>query len=312
MQTHFFNARLVRGTLCLFVVCAEINFLGCRTIRRTMPDGHLVRGRQMSLRGADLLRRSRYDDAQALFCEAIRSCPTDERAHWGYATTLWENGRRPEAIEHMREAVRLSGNNPEYVVRLGEMYLAEGHLQSAAEQASEVLKSHRDRADAWALLGDSQMRNNEWDKSLESYHRALLLRPDYPEVQLNVAQTYRQLGRPNRALATLDRMIDMHPTSPKSGEIQVARASTLIDLDRNEEAKSTLALVGDSLPLTTPDRQLELVGCYCRLGELVEARMALGRLLPSFPSHSEVLAYQNRLDNSFAQLAEVRSSELQR
>ncbi len=312
MKPPIHSSTITRLSITVLLVAIEFALVGCRTLRQRLPDGHLVRGRQLSLRGADLLRRSRYDDAQALFHEAIRNCPTDERAHWGYATTLWESNRRTEAVQHMREAVRLSGNNPEYVVRLGEMYLALGDHSAAGEQAEQVLETHRDRADAWALLGDSQSKRSEWNEALESYHRALLLQPDYPRVQLAVAQTYRIVGRPNRALATLDRMIDMHPTACQSGETQLARATTLLDLDRTEEAKVALQAVGDSLPLSSPDRQLEMVACYCRLGELVEARMSLGRLLQAYPDNPSVVALQNQLDHSFAHLAEAPGSTMQR
>ncbi len=286
--------------------------IGCRAIEKRLPDGRLVRGRQLSSRGADLLRRSRYSDAEALFCEAISSCPTDDRAHWGYATTLWSNNQTQAAIQHMQEAVRLSGNNPEYAVRLGEMYLAQGDKDGAEAQARQVLKTHRDRADAWALLGDAQSQKNDWSNAIESYHRALLIQPDYPKVQLAVAETYRRIGRPNRALATIDRMIDMHPAVGKSGETQLARAKTLIELDRRQEAIAALKSIGDSLPIEDPMKQLDVVACYSQLGELVDARMSLGRLVQSHPNHPEVLAYQSRLDHSFSHLAEQNNGSFNR
>lgn len=279
-------------------------FVGCRTLRATLPDGRLVKARQLSLRGADLLRRSRYDDAQTLFDEAIRSCPTDERAHWGIATTHWENGKRPEAIAHMREAVRLSGSNPEFIIRLGEMYLAEGDAEGAEAQAQQVLQSHRDRADAWALLGDSQSRSSQPSEAIESYHRALLIQPDYPQVQLSVAELYRRIGRPNRSLATLDRMVDMHPTSCVHGETQLLRALALIDLQRRDEAVVALQSVGQGLPLNKPERHIDLVNAQYQLGELVEARISLGQFRQLFPDYAGVDELQSQLDNSFTYLAE--------
>jgi tetratricopeptide (TPR) repeat protein len=278
--------------------------VGCRTLRANLPDSRLVKARQLSLRGADLLRRSRYNDAQTLFDEAIRSCPTDERAHWGIATTHWENGKRTEAIAHMREAVRLSGSNPEFIIRLGEMYLAEGDAAGAAAQAEQVLQGHRDRADAWALLGDSQSRSNQISEAIESYHRALLIQPDYPQVQLSVAELYRRIGRPNRSLATLDRMVDTHPTSCFHGETQLMRALALVDLHRRDEAVLALQSVGQSLPPNKPERHLDLVQAQYQLGELVEARISLGRFKQQFPDHTGADDLQSQLDNSFTYLAE--------
>ncbi len=303
-------SRIQFGKLLLGVTILGVwqgSLVGCRTLRGTLPDNRLVRARQLSLRGADLLRRSRFEDAQVLFNEAIHHCPTDERAHWGYASTLWENGKRPEAIAHMKEAVRLSGSNPEFMIRLGEMYLAEGDAAGALQQAEQVLQAHRDRSDAWALQGDSQARSNRPFDAIESYHRAMLLQPDYPHVQLSVAELYRKSGRPNRSLATLDRMVDMHPSTCDRGETQLLRALALIDLDRRDEAVLSLKSVGDSLPLSNPQRHIELVQAQYQLGELVEARMSLGRLMQLFPDHSGAMQLQSELDHSFAYLAEQQT-----
>lgn len=46
------------------------------------------------------------------------------------------------------------------------------------------------------------------DEAISCYQRALFYRPDWPEVQVTVAELYRSTQRPQRALATLDRMAD--------------------------------------------------------------------------------------------------------
>lgn len=294
-----------RGAIPLLAIALlALTDSGCRTLQNRLPDNRLVRGRQLSSRGAELLRRERVADAETLFCEAIEHCSTDERAHWGYAMTLWRNHQQASAVSHMREAVRLSGNNPEYMIELGEMYLALNDIDAAELQARNVLKNNRNYAKAWALLGNAEFQRSHWDQALESYHRALHLQPDYAQVQLAIAETYRNLGRPSRALATLDRMIDVHPVQCATGETQVMRATALIELGRFDEARQALKAVGDSLPIEKPARQLQVVQSYCELGDLVEARMALGRILQHHPSNVDALAFQQRLDISFETLAD--------
>jgi len=287
--------------MSIVIGCGVVS--GCRVFRGRGPDAHSVKARQLSLRGADLLRRSRYEDAETLFTEAIQNCPTDERAHWGYAATLWENGQRPLAIQHMQEAVRLSGSNPEFLVRLGEMYLAEGDYEGAKSQAQLTLKSHRDRADAWALLGDSQTQQGNHQEAVESYQRALLIKSDYPRVQIAVADSYRKVGRPLRSLATLDRMVDIHPTVHDNGETQLVRGLALMDLDRREEAVTALKAASDGIPIEKRERQLELVSAQYQLGELVDARLSLGKLLQHAPDHAEARMLQGQINTSFEVLA---------
>jgi tetratricopeptide (TPR) repeat protein len=140
---------------------------GCRGIVQRKSNSELVAARQLSLKGADALQRSRQQDAEMLFSEALRRSPIDERAHWGYASTLWSRGDRQRAMEHMKEALRLSGKNPEYAIRLGEMNLEMGDRKSASEAAKSVLSANRNHAEAWALLGDTHQSERDWPAALE-------------------------------------------------------------------------------------------------------------------------------------------------
>ena len=109
----------------------------------------------------------------------------------------------------MSEALRLSGQNPEYAIRVGEMYLESGKNEQAKQIALDVLSVNRNHAQAWALLGDTHRASSETHDALECYHRALLIRSDYPRVQLSIAELYRTTQRPERSLSTLDHMADL-------------------------------------------------------------------------------------------------------
>ena len=239
-----------------------------------------------------------------LFSEALRKSPLDERAHWGYATTLWQRGDRQRAIEHMREAVRLSGRNPEYAVRLGEMNLDLGDRKAAREYALGVLAANRTNAQAWALLGDTHQSERDWPAALECYHRALLIRSDYSRVELSVAEIYRHTGRPRRTLAALDRMTDLHASASSDPEVLLIRGMALADLERGPEAAEALALASERMPSDRIDKQIQLVHAQHRIGELVPARMTLGRLIATNGNNPEVMRLQSMLDMSFAHLAD--------
>ena len=111
-------------------------------------------------------------------------------------------------------------------------------------------------------------------------------------------------GRPNRSLATLDRMVDLHPNACEKGETQLIRALALIDLNRRDEAVLSLKQATEGLPKDNPQRQIELVHAQYKLGELVEARISLGRLLQQYPEHPGARRLQSELDSSFVYLAE--------
>jgi len=305
LELQKLELRLVRWLfwwLCIALI-ASLNS-GCRSFVQRTSNSPLVAARQLSLRGADALQRSRQQDAEILFSEALQQSPLDERAHWGYATTLWNRGDRERAVKHMREALRLSGKNPEYAIRLGEMSLEMGDRKSASESALSVLSANRNHAEAWALLGDTHQSERDWPAALECYHRALLVRSDYPRVQLSVAELYRHTGRPQRTLATLDHMSDQRATATTDPEVLLIRGQALADLNRREEAAEALAKASERMPSNRVDKQIQLVHAQHRIGELVPARMTLGRLIASNTSDPEVLRLQSMLDLSFKHLSE--------
>ena len=306
-----FNPRKQNSDACFGIVLLWVwlclicsTSLGCRSFVQRKSNSQLVAARQLSLRGADAMQRSRPQDAEMLFSEALRNSPLDERAHWGYSTTLWKRGDRQRAIEHMREAVRLSGRNPDYTVRLGEMNLDMGDRNAARENALSVLSANRGHAEAWALLGDTHESERDWQAALECYHRALLIRSDYSRVQLSVAEIYRHTGRPQRTLAALDRMTDLHATASTDPEVLLIRGMALADLNRNVDAAEALAKASERMPSDRVDKQIQLVHAQHRIGELVPARMTLGRLLASNSNNPEVTRLQSMLDLSFAHLSD--------
>jgi tetratricopeptide (TPR) repeat protein len=300
----------------LFFVVAVASLSGCRILNRRNENPQLIQARQLSLQGADALERSRAQDAEALFSEAIKHSPLDERAHWGYATTLWERGEKKPAIEHMRQAIQLSGHNPQYQIQFGEMLLSVGRYDEAISSAKTVLSSNHKNAAAWALLGDIHQAKREWKDARNAYQRALLIKSDYPSVQLQLAEVYRTIGKPKTSLALLDRMIDWHETARHDPDALLYRGLALADLNRTEEANETLAKAAERLPPNEIDKQILIVHAQHRIGELVAARMTLGRLRQSHSESPEVQRLQSMLDMSFAHLSdpvkplsEPRSSE---
>ena len=137
--------RRVRGADLAAVLCLAVlvSCSGCATLARRSADQSVVSARQLSLRGVQAAQQGQLREAEVFFSRASEMCPLDERIRFHYAETLWDLGSRQHAVTHMEEAVRLSGGNAELVVRLGDMYLAEGDLQRAALQAESAIQSNR-------------------------------------------------------------------------------------------------------------------------------------------------------------------------
>lgn len=280
---------------------------GCRVLRRN-DTREVSTVRQFSLRGWDALEQRKFADAESLFVEALRQSSNDDRAQWGISEVLWERGERTEATRHMAKAVELSGANPDLLVRLGQMYLEQDDLDRAAAQADAVLRSHRSNPAAWALKADVLRGRKQYAAAIDAYHRALIYRPDWPDVQVTVAQLYRLSNRPQRALATLDRLSDQRSATQVPPRAFLLRAQSLADLGQHEAA---LLCLRQTAPILAADQSallVEFAQVQYQLGDLLAARQSLARALKDAPESTTALALQARLDEAFAQSGGVGSN----
>ncbi len=257
---------------------------GCSSLSRSRLDENVLAGRQLSLRGTEAMQQARWGDAEALISESVRLCPTDERIRAQYAETLWNLHARQDAIVHMQLAVKLSGGNPDLLVRLGDMHLEQGDLDLAAEQAERAIAANRQLAAAWALRGDVFQRQGDDARSLASYHRALGYSSHYPRVQLAIAESYRKQGRHGRALATLRRLADGYPVDEVPAQVRFLEGLAQKELGRYDGAIASLtAAIRKSS--ASPEYLFHLAETHLLMGDTVNARIALGAALAADPAH---------------------------
>ncbi len=283
----------------LLLVCT----VGCRALRSNRQTRELAAARQMSLRGAEALQQKKFSDAESLFAEAIRQCPADERAQWGYAEVLWQRGQTEQATVHMLKAAETSGGNPDLVVRLGQMYLEQDDPARAIQQADLALRSQRTHSGAWALKGDSLRKQNQLQAAMDCYQRSLIHRPDAPAVQVATAELYRQLGRPQRALSTLDNLADHNPPEKIPPRAWMLKGLALADLGEDQEAKRCWRQAAQYASESQSELLLELASVQFANGDLAEARLCLGRVLQQDARNPRALGLQAQLDKSFAELS---------
>jgi tetratricopeptide (TPR) repeat protein len=281
------------GTL-LLLICLSSTLVGCTCLRRKAHDAKVVSARQMSLKGIAALQRGQWDDAEALFADALHQNPTDERAHHHFAEVMWKRGQNKAAIQHMEESVRLSGGDATLLVQLGEMYLDQGDVRAAWECATEAIDANSHLAGAWALRGDVYRRQSNWDAALESYHHALSEQPHFPHVQLAAANVYREQNRPQRALATLDSLAAQYRPQETPAELFFQKGLSYKALGRYQEAVSVLTTA--TQPSETPaDWYYHLAEAQHLAGNSASAKLALQAALTRTPDHIASLRLRDKI-----------------
>lgn len=287
------NVRLLMVvTLAVWLGCGLA--IGCRGIGRYGESRQSIAARRLSRQGLEAMHAGQWDLAEGLFADALKLTEDDDRAHWGLAESLWIRGERQAALSHMEDAVRLSAADPLLIGRLGKMYLELGRLEDAHRQSQLALQTDRHVPESWGLRGDCFLKSGDHDQALAAYHQALALRPDYPEVQLQLAELYRIQGRYDRLLATIDRLQDTMSADGCPCQAHLLRGVALQQLDRKSEAQRCFEEAIRVDP-SNPDPYLYLASLMLEQGDRDAAQKPLQTAISLRPTSRQAIDLADRL-----------------
>jgi len=101
----------------------------------------------------------------------------------------------------------------------------------------EVVSKDPQVVDAWVMMGNEYSRRREFTRALESFQKALALKPDYDLAVFNMANVYRTLGRDDDALVGYWRLLAL---DPKNAQAHQEAGQVLVDQGRLDEAQKEL------------------------------------------------------------------------
>jgi tetratricopeptide (TPR) repeat protein len=240
---------------------------GCRSLANRGPVSQsVVDCRQLTQQGINAMERGDWKRAESLLARAVQTSAKDVEARRSYAETLWRRGATQDALVQLEEARRLAVEDPNLAVRTGELHLALGQTSMASRMADEALRLDPRLASAWALRGRVATANRQYRTALADYQRSLGYAPEDKEVALLVAETYRQLNEPQRALLALQALADRYPQGEEPQQILFLQGLAMSALGRHDDAAHSLSLAAH--------RERPTADILCRLAE---AELAAGR-----------------------------------
>ena len=84
------------------------------------------------------------------------------------------------------------------------------------------------------------------DRALADYHRALGYAPSDPEILLEVAEVYRRMNKPQRALETLQSLDDTYSPGEEPSEVLRLMGLAYEALGRREDGADVFCRLGES------------------------------------------------------------------
>lgn len=284
-----------RWVRCGWLIALAAASPGCHFRRWDGPvPRSLVLSRQLAQQGQTALERRNWQQAEQLLAKAVETFPQDAEARRHYAEALWQGGKRSEALDQMRQAMRLTPDDPQLLVRAAEMRVDQGDGEEAGRLVERALDIDPKNPRVWALRGKLREQAGDVRAALADYQRSLGYRPDDREVLLSVAEAYRRSNQPQRALASLQTLSDTYPPGEEPSQVLYLMGLAYSTEGRFGDAVESFAAARDRGPVG-PELLFRLADAQWRAGRPSDARQTALRALALDPRHAGSQALLRRL-----------------
>jgi tetratricopeptide (TPR) repeat protein len=228
------------------------------------------------------------------------------------------SGRIDEALGHVETALKRNPDNPDALALKGTALVKQGKLDKALALADQVLQHHPDHNDAISLKTAIYLSKHELPTALATVEQGLQVKPNdaslmqlrlqvhardknthaveqdyfdlikqFPdkfEYTYALVKHYSDKGEMEKALSTLQALIDKHPD-------QLQPKLALIDYqmqNKPELAEKSLAVYLAQFPQET-DLHFRLATLYITQNKLAEAKQTLNKAVALNPTDTEGL-----------------------
>jgi len=242
-----------------------------------------------------LTRRSKFEDAVAIYEELSARAPEDARPEAGWAWALILDDRAQDALPHAQRAVELDPGNAEAAAVLARAYLELGDGAEALVHAEKAAELGPANALALAILAEVRMAAGQMDEAVENADLALVQ-------DINNAEAHRVRGwlyhltsnDMGRAASELQIAAGLQP------ELWLRRHDLGVLLLEAEDYVTSIMALQDALAIRPKGITYAAIGeAYYRLGQYDQARVSLQQALADRPDD---LAIQAMLAATYAHL----------
>ena len=288
--------RAHRVRLAQFYARADETDAAERTLRQAVHD--LPDDRDMKLALVDFLAQRRGRDAAEKELNAmVKVAPDDSDLKFALAKFYLDGKEAAKAEAVYRGVIAAKGLDPAGLSardQLARLRLEQNDVAGALALSNEVLaKSPRDE-DALLIRGTISLEKQDPRSAIADLRAVLRDQPNAPGVLRTLARAHLANNEPAVAEETMQHAVE---ANPGNAALQLDYADLLIQLGRNEQAKSTIA----DLVKKKPD-SVEVLSAQYRLAvsmhDLDTARSAADAVVALRPTAAAGYMYQGMLEEN--------------
>jgi serine/threonine protein kinase/tetratricopeptide (TPR) repeat protein len=151
------------------------------------------------LLGRVLMRLGRIDEGRAQFNKALAIRPNSSLLHSEMGLALYNASRYKEALEAFERGIAIAPNNSVTLTQAGVASSAMGD-QAKALAYYERATAIQPRPETFSSMGTIYYGQGEYQKAVNAYEAALLIRPLGSITHRNLGDAYMRLGRKDEAM----------------------------------------------------------------------------------------------------------------
>jgi tetratricopeptide (TPR) repeat protein len=233
--------------------------------------------------GNAFLELGRYQDAIEALKQAIRIKPDLAEAHYNLGVAYHRLGRYKDAIEALKQAIRIKPDLAEAHCNLGVAYGELGRYQDAVESYKQAIRIKPDYAEAHYNLGVACGKLGRGKDEIEAYKQTIRIKPDYAEAHYNLGNAYHRLGRYQDAIEAYKQAIKI---KPDYADAYINLGISYEDIGRHQDAvevyKQALRIKPDYV-----DAYINLGVTYYKLGRYQDAVETYKQTIRIRPDYAE-------------------------
>jgi protein O-GlcNAc transferase len=220
------------------------------------------------------------------YSQALKLQPNFAEVRANIGSMYFKMGRLSEAIAHYQQAIALSPDLAGAHWNLGKVYHKHGNVEAAIAcfQRTSELNPQLVGADFHFNLGNRLFGQGKRDEAIESYQKAIAIKPDWAEAYANIGSARSQQGNLDAAIAYYQKAAVLKP------ELEVLHfnlGNSFLQQCKYEEAitnyQNTLKIKPD-----WPEVHANLGSCFSMQGRLEEALASYQQALELKPDWAEV------------------------
>lgn len=166
-------------------------------------------------RAARLLQAGKHAEAEPLLRQAIATNPSYAAAYSNLGVALMALGRSEEGIAAYRQALSVQPDFADAAFNLGRALMKKSRITEAIRYFEQAVELYGDKtATALNGLGNALRTINRPQQALPYAERAVRVDPEFAEAWMNLASTYRDLGRVEEAIAGYEKAISLCDNMP--------------------------------------------------------------------------------------------------